>query len=148
MPKQAVPTIKQEPLNIMEIDHIGYAVLDFDKAIEEFKLIWDSIGEVVEDTDRNVKICFCKKDNYIFEVISPLDTKLSSPIDTILKKNRSTPYHICYKTPDIKREIAKLTQNNRYILLIEPQIAKACNNARVAFLYSQAIGLIELVEKK
>lgn len=58
----------------------------------------------------------------------------------------SMPYHICYECENLEEKIAKLTAGN-FILIREPQIAPAIDNKRVAFLYSAAVGQIELVEK-
>ena len=130
----------------MEIDQIGYAVEDMDAAVSAFKYLFEDIGKIVFDHTRNLKICFCENGNTRVELLSPLDKTKYSPIDKILKKNHNIPYHICYKTKCIELEIEKLVNEYNYILVLKPEKAIACNNKKVAFLYSQYIGLIELIE--
>ncbi|MBQ9479154.1 MAG: VOC family protein [Selenomonadaceae bacterium] len=64
-----------------------------------------------------------------------------------LKKIGSTPYHICYECSDLDESISDLRSDN-FMLIREPQSAVAIDNRRVAFMYSNAIGLIELLECK
>ena len=61
------------------------------------------------------------------------------------KKFGSTPYHICYECEEMERTLEELQKEN-FILIREPQPASAINNRRVAFMYSDAVGQIELLE--
>ena len=45
----------------------------------------------------------------------------------------------------MEEKITELEEKN-FILIREPQVAPAINNQRVAFMYSAAIGQIELLE--
>lgn len=86
--------------------------------------------------------------NYRVELIQTMDEETFSPVKEILKKNGPTPYHICYKTNDIKQEIDQL-QSEKWLLLLPPQKAIGFGeNIKVAFLMKRSVGIIELVESE
>ncbi|SHJ67063.1 VOC family protein [Paramaledivibacter caminithermalis] len=128
----------------MKIHHIGYAVKDIDFSINQFKKIgYKMHKDKVIDDNRKVIIQFMKNNSYMIELISPLDK--DSPINNIIKKVGSGPYHICYETNDIEKEIDILLKD-KYILIEKPSKAIAIENRIVAFLFNKDIGIIELVE--
>ena len=83
-------------------------------------------------------------DGYRIELVSPISEE--SPVDTHLSKIGPTPYHICYKSDNIEADIESLTANG-YKVLIPLAPAIAFGNKRVVFMYSIAVGLIEIVEE-
>ena len=130
----------------LRIHHIGYAVKDIDKAIDKFASLGYAIPEKQEDVSRNVTIVFAEKDGYCVELISPLCSEKPSPVDSILKKNGSTPYHICYEVDNIQEACAVL-KKERYLMISDISPAPAINDRNVVFLHNAAVGIIELVEK-
>lgn len=56
------------------------------------------------------------------------------------------PYHICYRSSDIERDIAMLNES-RFRTVIPLAPAVAFGGKRVVFLYSLNIGLVEIVEE-
>lgn len=101
------------------------------------------VHEKSVDEKRKVIIAFAESSGYSIELIAPLSD--GSPVDSILKKNGPTPYHICYETVDIKLMCQKLkAEKFRVISDISP--APAIDNANVVFLLSPVMGIIELVE--
>lgn len=129
----------------MKIHHIGYAVKDLEAAAVVFEQLGFTSGEIVQDSGRNIQICFMSTPGggYV-ELVAPEGP--SSPVDGILKKAGSMPYHICYETSDIDMEISALTENRLFTLIQPPAPAPAIGGNRVAFLWNRAVGLIELVE--
>ena len=131
----------------MKMDHIGYAVKRIDRAKESFEKLGFSFGEIVEDTDRNIRIAFGEKDGYRVELVSPLNRQEKSPVDAYLEKTGPTPYHLCYQSDDLAEDMERL-QRQGYKVVIAPQKAVAFGGGRrVVFLACLAIGLIEIVEK-
>lgn len=132
----------------MKIHHIGYAVKNINKAINEFiELGYCKIGNTIEDENRNVLIQFMEKDAYCIELISQYKLEKKSPVDQILKKNKgATPYHLCYEVEEIGDKIQEFCSKG-YILIEKESEAKAIDYRKVAFLYNINIGIIELVEK-
>ncbi len=131
----------------MKIDHIGYAVRNMDKALDSFQQLGFVFEPIIDDIDRNVRICFGEKDGYKIELICPLDGKKSSPVDQYLANALGTPYHICYLTDHLDKEIERFKKQG-FKVIISPSPAIAFQNRRVVFMMSLGFGLMELVEKK
>jgi len=58
---------------------------------------------------------------------------------------KNSPYHICYETNDLDKELARLTAQS-YTAIDAPTPAPALGNRRVVFLMSPFLGMIELLE--
>ena len=130
----------------MKIDHIGYAVRRIERAMESFQKLGFKFGEeIIEDTDRNVKISFGEKDGYKIELVSPLDKSLASPVDQYLGNAHGTPYHICYCSDNFDNEVEELKKQG-FKVVIEPKKATAFDGKNVVFLMSLGFGLMEIVE--
>jgi methylmalonyl-CoA/ethylmalonyl-CoA epimerase len=132
----------------MKIHHIGYLVDDIARAEKGFvKLGYTRKGDVTEDTARGVYILFLSNDNYVVELIQPVDE--NSPMYGLRKKHRNSPYHICYAADDLQSKINELIQDKEdgYVLVQPPQPAPAIQGRPdVAFLLNRDVGMIELVE--
>lgn len=129
----------------MKIDHIGYAVRRIERAISSFKDLGYSFGDIVDDTDRNIKIAFGEKDGYRIELVCPLERGKGSPADQYLANTPGIPYHICYKSDRFDNDIEEL-KNQGFKVVIEPEPAVAFGGRRVVFLMSLGFGLMEIVE--
>lgn len=129
----------------MKVHHIGYAVNELKSAAEKFhRLGYSPSGTPVDDAIRGVRIQFFEdRCGVKVELVAPL--KESSPVSGWLKKNGNSPYHICYESLDIERDIAAM-QEQGFMLLERPAPAPAMGQRRVAFLYSRPTGLLEFVE--
>ncbi len=101
--------------------------------------------ENIEDIDRNIVIAFGQNGQYRIELVQPLNNKVYSPVDKYIKDIGNTPYHICYITEDLNKDICKL-QDLGFHVISPPQPAMAFNGKKVVFLIGLGIGLIELVE--
>ena len=128
----------------MRIDHIGYAVKDIGKAKKPLETLGYVFEETVEDLDRNIYLTFGEMDGYRVELVAPISE--DSPVDMHLTKIGPTPYHICYKSTNIEKDIEVL-QKNRFKVTVPLAPAIAFGGKRVVFLYSLQIGLIEIVEE-
>lgn len=136
----------------MIIDHIGYAVKKIDKAIDELKILGFVFNDIINDYDRNIKICFGVNEGYCIELISPISKGIPSPIDGYLSKVGPIPYHFCYRTNNMETDIEELKKQG-FRLILEPKFASAFSlgqddNNRVCFLAGKNIGVFELVEEK
>lgn len=130
----------------MKVDHIGYAVKRMDRAQAAFQNLGFTFVATIDDLDRNVKLAFGEKDGYRIELVSPLDQGKASPVDQYLSSMPGTPYHICYASDDLDREIGRLKQQG-FKEIIKPSPAVAFGGKRVVFLMSLGFGLMEIVEK-
>lgn len=131
----------------MKVHHVGYFVKDIETAREDFeKLGWKSSSPCVFDEARKIFIQFMNNPgggDWIIELVAPAEG--CEIFSKRFKNFGSVPYHICYACENLEKKISELTAEN-FILIREPSVAPAIENRRVAFLYSDAIGQIELVE--
>ena len=128
----------------MMVSHIGYAVRSLEKAAEQFVALgYVPEGGVTCDRIRHVRIQFLRNNDHIVELVAPLDPE--SPVNDILRKKGSSPYHICYGTNMMSSEVERLKKQG-FKLISAPLAAPALNGHPVCFMFSPFIGLIELVE--
>ena len=133
----------------MTIDHIGYAVKKMDKAIDEFKVLGFVFNDITNDYDRNIKICFGANENYCVELISPISKSTPSPVDGYLSKVGPVPYHVCYRSGNIERDIEELKKKG-FRLILEPKAAPAFStmqneDCRVCFVFGKNIWIFEKI---
>ena len=133
----------------MIVDHIGYAVKKMDEAVCEFEKLGFKFEEIINDSDRNIFICFGNNGSYRIELVSPIDKEKPSPVDTYLSKVGPTAYHLCYKSNDLEEDISELERQG-FRVIIPPAFATAfsCGGGykRVAFLMGRNSGIFEMVE--
>lgn len=130
--------------NDLKIHHIGYLVKKMDAAISAFQHLGYTIHQdIVYDGIRKVHICFMEKDGYLVELVSPADSE--SVVAGLLKKYKNSPYHICYETQDLDKELTLLTAEG-YTAIDTPMPAPALESRRVVFLMNPFLGMIELLE--
>lgn len=124
--------------------HIGVATASLDRTIQQYENWGYSASEINIDPLQKVRICFMSRPGFpLIELIEPADA--ASPINNILSKSGTTPYHFCYETPDIEWSIDTL-KKQKYILLQKPVPARALGHRKICFLFHQSMGLIEFVE--
>jgi len=130
----------------MKIHHIGYLVENINLSINEFiKFGYKKTDDIIKDETRDIHIIFMYNGELFIELIQP--ASVSSPIFGLLKKYKNSPYHICYETENLQKEIEKQIGGGG-VLIQSPSPAPAilgCPN--VAFLMLPHIGIVELVEK-
>lgn len=130
----------------MKVDHVGYAVKRIDRAQDSFEKLGFVFEPVIDDADRNVKLAFGEKDGYRIELVAPLDKKAQSPVDQYLSNAVGTPYHICYQSNELDRDVEEL-KNRGFKVVIEPKSAIAFGGRRVVFMMNIGFGLMEIVER-
>lgn len=130
----------------MKIHHIGYLVSDILKAIEKFEKNGGILTDgIIYDDKRLIDIAFMQMGSYLIELVCPREG--SGAIGKALRKLKNTPYHLCFESENIDRDIQKYVDDG-CMIVEEPANAIAIDNQRVAFLFSAQIGLFELVEIK
>lgn len=128
----------------LKIHHIGYLVKKMEEAILAFQHLGYTVRqETAYDGIRRIHICFMEKDGYLIELVSPAES--DSVVSGLLKKYKNSPYHICYETQDLDKELALLTAGG-YTAIDAPTPAPALDGRRVVFLMNPFLGMIELLE--
>lgn len=128
----------------MRIDHIGYAVKNIEKSKAAFEELGFEFGELFNDHDRKIYIQFGRNDGYCIELVSP-NGEGESPADFVLGKVGPTPYHICYRTDNLEKDIEELSAK-KFKVIVPPAPASAFGGKRVVFMMNRSIGIIEIVE--
>jgi methylmalonyl-CoA/ethylmalonyl-CoA epimerase len=116
-------------------DHIGLAV----------KSIKDSIDDeltIISDEIQNVSVAFVELNGIRLELIEPFGEK--TPITADLEKGRRL-VHLCFRVPNMEIAI-KNGRANGFHCIAKPVPAKAFNHKRIAWLFSNVYGLVELLE--
>ncbi len=130
----------------MKIHHVGYLVQNMKEALEMMlRCGGESCGDIIYDEQRKTDIVFVKNGETLIELVAP--RKGSEEVGKSLLRLGNIPYHICYECVSLDETIEELA-NNGCMLIKEPQEAIAINNRKVAFVYSDSIGLFELVEQE
>lgn len=128
----------------MRVHHVGYAVADIDESISAFKALGYVIESgIINDSQRKVRIAFVKKGEDRLELVAALCE--GSPVDGVLAKCGSVPYHICFSVDSIDDTYSELKKKG-FLMLHKPLAAPAIGSKKVAFVYCKTIGLIELLE--
>lgn len=128
----------------MKPHHIGYLVKSMEKSMKQFKALgYELCSDVVYDKYRDIDICFMKNNGYVVELIVPKSE--ASVVAKLRKKIGVSPYHICYITDDISRDIEQL-RGQGYVPMGEPQIAPAIGGNMAAFMFNPNVGILEIVQ--
>ena len=128
----------------LKIHHVGYLVKKIEKASKAFeKLGYSKEGGPVYDDHRDIDIVFYSKDGYRIELVSPRSER--SVVYKLMSKYGNSPYHICYETDDLEKELDRLT-NEGFVAWDEPHGAVAFDNRKVCFLIHPFMGMIELLD--
>ena len=129
----------------MKVNHIGYAVKRIEKAMSSFEKLGYVFGPIIDDKERNVRLAFGEKDGYRIELVAPLEKNHVSPVDQYLRNAVGTPYHICYESINLDKEIADLEKHG-FKVVIEPKPAVAFGGRKVVFMMNIGFGLMEILE--
>ena len=128
----------------MRVHHIGYLVKKLSRAEASFaSLGYSREGDVTRDETRGIDILFLRNGETRVELVCPY--RENSQVGGIANRVGNAPYHICYESEAIEKDSEDM-QNHGYVLMSAPEAAPAIGGKRVAFLFSPAIGTVELVE--
>ena len=96
-------------LNNFHFHHIGIATKCLVTTSEFYIKAGYNHSDVYVDNIQGVKVLFLTKNNMPrIELVEPLT--INSPVSSIIEKNGTTTYHICYEVDDIVDSISKLKQ--------------------------------------
>ena len=127
--------------------HVGVAVPALQPAIDFYKeaFRFEVISGPFEDPIQDVKVCFlgpAGAGSAPIELISPRSS--ASPVNGYLSKGIGA-YHVCFETDEIKKALAELWRKG-CVVISEPVPAVAFGGRRIAWCFTPARQLIELLE--
>jgi methylmalonyl-CoA/ethylmalonyl-CoA epimerase len=129
----------------MKFHHIGIATSNIMKTIEFYDQLGYTRSSIYIDTIQKVKLMFASRDGCpIIGLVEPLD--ISSPVNTLLKKNGVSPYHLCYEVSSIQQSI-EMFKSAGLKQISAVSEAVAFEGRLIVFLYNSNYGLIELLQK-
>ena len=128
----------------MELHHIGIAVHDLDRALEQWKLLGleEHDRRVVEDF--NVEVGMVDVGDVELEYIQPLG---AGPIQTFLEDDGEGLHHVALQVTDIEAQLDDLKRQG--VRLVDEAPRPGFRGNRVAFLHPKGFNgvLVELVEE-
>ena len=129
----------------MKLHHYGFLTDDMAKCIAAYELLGYRKISSYFDEIRMIDIVFLQNgnDSALLELVSP--TSETSVVFKMLNKHRNSLYHSCYEVKNLDSEIEKLC-DKAFLLIDSAKPAIAFENRKVAFLFSQFTGIIELLE--
>ena len=129
----------------MKLHHVGVAV---DSIVEHAEQYRRALGvslttEIIEDELQKVRVAFAEVGDGVFiEFVEPLGD--DSPIRNLIKRGGGL-YHACYVVPNIEAAIEQVLQAGG-LIVSGPVPARAFENRRIAFVYTQNRSLVEFLE--
>ena len=84
-----------------------------------------------------------KNNGTMVELIVPMEG--AKGYDSLKRRIGSGPYHVCYIADDFQKDIMRLEKSG-WTILKPPAEAPAIDGRKVAFLYNESVGMIELLE--
>lgn len=114
-----------------QIDHIGIAVLDLDRAIALYSQAAHTTVSLRETLHtQGVELAFLTTGGSKVELLAPLrpDTTLGKFID----KRGPGLHHICYRVANIRSELARLSQQG--FTLIDTTPRPGAGGSKIAFI--------------
>ncbi len=130
------------------LSHVGVAVAELKQsaAILETLFGYKVISGPFDDPIQKVTVSFLKQDRddaAEIELIAPLTD--DSPVRSILAKGTGAAYHLCFETSDLDAALAHAKRHG-CIMVSPPAPAVAFGGRRIAWFYTPARQLFELVE--
>ena len=130
----------------MKVHHIGYLVSKLDRAVKPFiDLGFRVTQDTVRDEGYGVDIMFLQNGETVIELVSPISDE--SVVKPLMKRQKNSPYHICYECEDLEAAIDELRAKG-FVAWADPHVAPALGKSRVCFLIHPHAGMIELYETK
>lgn len=138
----------------MKIHHIGYLVKNIQKSAIAFesigfqKLFFENGCFVFDDKTRQCNIAFMKSNENCggncIELVEPQSS--NCPIYGLMKTYKNSPYHICFESENLEKDVLQLKQNG-WSVFLQASPAPAIEYRNVVFLIHRNAGIIEIVER-
>jgi len=131
---------------IKNLNHIGIAVANLEKAIEAFKKIFQvELFHIESVESQGVKIASFRVGEVLIELTAPLST--DSPIAKFIEKRGEGIHHLAFEVDDVENELNRLKQEG--ISVVNEQPTEGAHQMRIAFLHPKSTNsvLIELCQK-
>lgn len=122
-------------------DHVGVAVPSIAEAATVHQLVTGAGSSPIQTVgSQGVRVCFIGH----VELLEPVGAE--SPVARFLERRGPGLHHIAFRTPDIRREIARLQAAG--LEFVDPEPRRGAHGL-IAFLHPRSVGgvLVELVQR-
>ena len=135
------------PVPKLRFDHIGVAVPGIEAALEFYSAVlgYQVRSGPYDDEQQQARVVFIAggpAEPFVIELIAPLHK--DSHVQRLLERGVGA-YHLCYETADFQASIKNLAANG-CLIVRRPAPATAYAGRRIAWMYTPAKQLMELVE--
>jgi methylmalonyl-CoA/ethylmalonyl-CoA epimerase len=126
------------------LDHIGIAVESIDEGLAIYRALGIEVEGFEEVADQGVRVAFLAVGDARLELLEPTDN--TSPIARHIERRGAGLHHICFRVPDIRAMMARLSEEGHRLLSEEP--LRGAHDCLVCFIHPKSAGgvLIELSE--
>ena len=126
------------------LDHIGIAVESIGTGLAIYRALGIEVEGFEEVADQGVRVAFLPVGDARLELLEPTDD--SSPIARHIERRGAGLHHICFRVPDIRAMMARLSEEGYRLLSEEP--LRGAHDCLVCFIHPKSAGgvLIELSE--
>jgi catechol 2,3-dioxygenase-like lactoylglutathione lyase family enzyme len=125
--------------------HVGVVTGALDAAVGFYRELGYRASQVFEQEDQQLRIVLMSRDaDPLVELIQPSGPQ--SPAHGWIKRIQAGPYHTCYAVAELEPAIERFRELG-LLPVFGPRPAVAFGGARVAFLWNETVGLLELVEQ-
>jgi methylmalonyl-CoA/ethylmalonyl-CoA epimerase len=129
----------------LKFHHIAVATSNIIKTSDIYKKLGFALGNTYDDLIQQIQVQFAQTNEISIELVTPLSD--NSPINNILNKIGTSPYHVCFLSDNFVNYYKYLLKLG-FIDLTGCKPAKAFDNKNIGFLYNDSFGLIEIVDEK
>jgi methylmalonyl-CoA/ethylmalonyl-CoA epimerase len=129
----------------LKFHHFGLATQDEKSAQSFLSKLGYEIGKKIFDPCQSVDLTLCHHESHPdVELVS--SSKEKGPLESILKNNHCLTYHHCFTCYSIAQVLEQLNRDQiHFISISPPKPAVLFNNRKVAFIFVQGFGLLELL---
>lgn len=133
-------------MKLTNIDHIGIAVNDIEKALEFWQTqLGIELHGVETVEEQKVKTAFLPVDDTEIELLQATDPE--SPVAKFIEKKGEGVHHIAIRVDNLEETLAQMKA--RGVRLIDEKPRLGAGGARIAFLHPKSTGgvLVELCQR-
>jgi methylmalonyl-CoA/ethylmalonyl-CoA epimerase len=127
--------------------HLGVAVPDLERGLADYRELFGYalLSGPFDDPIQKVRVCFIGRGiEPKLELIAPLTD--DAPIRRLLAKGGGA-YHVCYEVDDIEMSLSQM-RGKGCLVISGPVPAVAFGGRRIAWFYTPARQLVEIVERE
>ena len=130
----------------LKFHHLGMATNDLKESISLLKKAGYKVDKIRSNKNYNVKNAICSSRNQPnIEIVSKVNGK--SPIDSILKKNTNSIYHICYITKNLEKTLVKLKKAKIHVIKITDSYLSPFEGVDASFFFIKGMGIVEIMDQ-